>query len=178
MGIGLFLLASEAGEASGLGINSDILETNLINIAILLGVLVFAGRGVLGKILSQRLTTIESEISGAEKRKREAVEQLADQQEKLAQAQAECDRIRTAAQTDAKAAGEAILATVAADIERLREAAAQEISSEQDRVIVQLRQQVAEKALAQVRAHFERGLSESAQQQLVNRSIALLGAKS
>jgi F-type H+-transporting ATPase subunit b len=177
MGIGLFLLAVEAGETSGFGINGDIFETNLINIGILLGLLIFVGRGFLGKILSQRLESIESEIGDAERRKREAVEQLADQQEKLAQAQAECDRIRAAAAADAKVASEAILSTVASDIERLRESSAQEIAREQERTIAQLRQQVAEKALAGVRAHFDRGLSDSAQQQLVNRSIELLGAK-
>lgn len=177
MGIGLFLLASEAGEASGFGFNSNILETNAINIAILLGGLIYAGRGFLGKILSQRLETIETAIVDAEKRKREAIEQLADRQEKLAQAQAECERIRAAAEIDAKAAGEAILAGVGADIERLREAATQEIATEQERAIVQLRQQVADKALAEVRAYFDRGLSDSAQQQLIDRSIELLGAK-
>lgn len=177
MSIGLFLLASEAGEASGFGINGDIFGTNLINILILLGGVVYAGRGFLDKILSQRLEIIETAIADAEKRKREAVEQLADQQENLAQARSECDRIRTAAASDAKAASEAILSTVAADIERLRESSVQEIAREQERVIVQLRQQVAEKALAGVKAHFDRGLSDSAQQQLVNRSIELLGAK-
>jgi F-type H+-transporting ATPase subunit b len=177
MSTGLFLLASEAGEASGFGINFDIFGTNLINILILLGLVVYAGRGFVDKILSQRLEVIETAINDAEKRKREAVEQLADQQEKLAQARSECDRIKSAAQADAKAASEAILATVAADIERLREASAREIATEQERAIVQLRQQVAEKALAGVRAHFDRGLSDSVQQQLVNRSIELLGAK-
>lgn len=177
MSTGLFLLASEAGEASGFGINFDIFGTNLINILILLGGVIYAGRGFVGKILSQRLEVIETAIVDAEKRKREAAEQLADQQEKLAQARSECDRIKATAQADAKAASDAILATVAADIERLREASAREIATEQERAIVQLRQQVAEKALAGVRAYFDRGLSDSVQQQLVNRSIELLGAK-
>lgn len=177
MDIGLFLLASEAGESSGFGLNSDILETNVINIAIILGLLVYAGRGFLGKILSQRLETIESAITEAEKRKQLAIEQLSDQQEKLAQAQAECDRLQSVAEVDAKAAREAILATVSGDIERLRASAAQEIATEQERVIIQLRQQVAEKALVQVREYLGQNLDDAKQQQLVDRSIALLGVK-
>jgi F-type H+-transporting ATPase subunit b len=177
MDIRLFLLASEAGEASGFGFNSNILETNAINILILLGGLIYAGRGFLGKALSQRLEVIESAIKDADKRKQVAIEQLADQQEKLAQAQAECDRLRQQAEIDAKAAASAILASIDADIERLRESANQEIATEQNRVLIQLRQQVAEQALTDVRAYFGRGLEDSVQRELVDRSISLLGSK-
>jgi F-type H+-transporting ATPase subunit b len=163
-----------ASEAAGFGLNSNIFETNIINIAIVLSVLVYVGRSFIGKILSTRLETITTEISAAEKRKQEAIEQLADQQKNLTQAQAESDRLRQKAEADAKVAGEAILASVASDIERLREAATQEISTEQDRAIIQLRQQVADKALAEVRNYLGRGLSPDVQQQLVDRSIALL----
>lgn len=163
-----------ASEASGFGISTDILGSNVINILIVLGILFYAGKGVISNILSTRLELISSEIGMAEKRKQEAIEQLADQQKNLTQAQAESDRLRQKAEADAKVAGEAILASVAADIERLREAATQEISTEQDRAIVQLRQQVADKALAEVRNYLGRGLSPDVQQQLVDRSIALL----
>lgn len=174
MSIYSFLLASES---SGFGINTDILETNVINIAILLGLLVYAGKGVLGKILSARLESIESAIKDADQRKQKAIEQLSDQQEKLAKAQAECDRLIAAAEADAKVASSAILADIDAEIARLRATAATEIATDQERVVIQLRQQLAEKALSQVNAYFERGLSDSVQHQLVDRSIELLGAK-
>ncbi|MBD2178115.1 F0F1 ATP synthase subunit B [Pseudanabaena sp. FACHB-1998] len=170
------LLASEAGEHSGFGINSDILETNLINLVIVIGLLIYAGRGFLGKILSARLESIQSAIADAEKRQKEASAKLAVQQEKLAQAKTESDNLRKQAEADAKHAADAILATVEADIARLRESADQEIATEQDRVIVQLRQQVAEKALASVQSYFDRGLSESTQIELIDRSIALLSS--
>ena len=170
------LLASEAGEHSGFGINSDILETNLINLVIVIGLLIYAGRGFLGKILSARLESIQSAIADAEKRQKDASDKLTLQQQKLAQAKTEADNLRKQAEADAKNAADSILATVDADIARLREAADQEISTEQERVIVQLRQQVAEKALSSVQAYFDRGLSEDAQIELIDRSIALLGS--
>jgi F-type H+-transporting ATPase subunit b len=105
----LFLLASEAGETEGFGINTNILETNIINIVIILAFLIYAGRGFIGNILSTRLQTIESAITDAEKRKQESIEKLSDQQEKLAQAQSERDRIIAQAQVDAKVARESIL---------------------------------------------------------------------
>ena len=170
------LLASEAGEYSGIGFNTDILETNVINLVIVVAFLVYAGRGFLGKILSARLESIQSAISDAEKRQKEATDKLAVQQGKLAQAKTEADNLRKQAETDAKSAADLILATVDADIARLRESADQEIATEQERVIVQLRQQVADKALANVQAYFDRGLSESTQIELIDRSIALLSS--
>ncbi|MCA6503138.1 MAG: F0F1 ATP synthase subunit B [Pseudanabaena sp.] len=170
------LLASEAGESSGIGFNTDILETNVINLVIVVAFLVYAGRGFLGKILSARLESIQSAISDAEKRQKEATDKLAVQQGKLAQAKTEADNLRKQAETDAKSAADLILATVDADIARLRESADQEIATEQERVIVQLRQQVADKALANVQAYFDRGLSESTQIELIDRSIALLSS--
>jgi len=170
------LLASEAVEHSGFGLNSDILETNVINLVIVIGLLIYAGRGFLGKILSARLESIQSAIADAEKRQKEASVKLSEQQGKLAQAKTESDNLRKQAETDAKQAADSILATVDADIARLRESAEQEIATEQDRVIVQLRQQVAEKALASVQSYFDRGLSESTQIELIDRSIALLSS--
>lgn len=170
------VLATEAGEASGIGLNTDILETNVINLVIVVAFLIYAGRGFIGKILSSRLESIQSAITDAEKRQNEATSKLAVQQEKLVQAQAEAEKLRQQAEIDAKHAADLILATVDADISRLREAAEQEISTEQDRVIVQLRQQVAEKALVSVQSYFDRGLSESTQIALIDRSIALLSS--
>ncbi len=170
------LLASEAGESSGIGFNTDILETNVINLVIVVAFLVYAGRGFIGKILSARLESIQSAIADAEKRQKTASEKLTVQQGRLAQAKTESDNLRKQAEIDAKHAADLILATVDADIARLREAAEQEISTEQDRVIVQLRQQVAEKALASVQSYFDRGLSESTQIELIDRSIALLSS--
>ncbi|GBO53736.1 ATP synthase B chain [Pseudanabaena sp. lw0831] len=170
------LLASEAGESSGIGFNTDILETNVINLVIVVAFLVYAGRGFLGKILSTRLESIQSAISDAEKRQKEATDKLVVQQGKLAQAKTEAENLRKQAENDAKNAADLILATVDADIARLRESADQEIATEQERVIVQLRQQVADKALASVQSYFDRGLSESTQIELIDRSIALLSS--
>jgi len=166
-------LANES-ERSGFGISSDIFQTNLINILIILALLIYVGRGFLGKILSQRLESIETAIKDAETRKLKAAAELTDKQKKLAEVQVECDRLKLQAQADAKTAGDVILATIAADIERLKASAAQELATEQERVIMQLRQQVVQKSLVQVKAYFDRGLSDTTQQELVDRSISLL----
>lgn len=166
---------SEAAEGGGFGLNSDILETNLINLLIILGVLVYFGRGFLGKTLGDRREQIESAIVDAEKRKKEAAAALADQQQKLAQAQSEANRIRAAAEESAKTAREAILAQAEQDIERMRATAAQDLNSQQERIIRELRQRVVTLAMQQVEERLRSGLNPDAQQQLIDRSVAMLG---
>lgn len=172
------LLTAEAAEGSGIHLNFDILETNIINLAIVIGVLVYFGRGVLGKALSDRQTQIAEAIQEAETRKKEAAAALADEQQKLAQAQAEASRILKEAEERAKAARESILAEAQAEAQRLKAAEAQDLSRQQERVMVELRQRIAALALERVESQLKSGIGESTQQQLIDRSIASIGGPS
>lgn len=170
-------LAEEAG-GHGFGLNLDFLETNLFNLAIIIGALFFFGRKFLGNILTERRSKIEAAIQEAQGKQKEAAASLADAQQNLAQAQAEAQRIRAAAEESAKVSKEQILAKAAQDIKRLKETAAQDLNSEQEKAIEQLRQRVATLALQQVESHLRNQLDENAQQQLIDRSIAQVGGGS
>ena len=166
--------AAEGGEG-GFGLNFDILEANLINLAIVIGVVVYFGRGFLGNVLTERRSKIEEAIKEAEQRLKTAQESLADWQQKLAQAQAEADKIRRKAEADAKVAREAILADATREIERLRGQGTIEIETAKERAIAELRTRVTTMALQQVESQLKNELDEGRQHQLVDRSIALLG---
>ncbi len=167
-------LATEAAE-DGFGLNLDILETNLVNLVIIIAVLVYFGRKFLGNILSERRERIETAIREAEQRASQAAEDLSDGQQKLAQAQAEAERIRADADRRAQAAKEEILAQCERDLERMKSDARQELDTERDRAIAELRQRVSELALQRVESQLQERLDESAQRQLIDRSIATLG---
>lgn len=169
-------LAETAGEG-GFGLNLDILETNLINLLILIGVLFYFGRKLIANILTERRARIEAAIVEAEQRQREAAAALADAQQKLTQSQAEAQRIRQEAETSAKKAKEALLAKAAEDVQRMQETAVQELNTERERAIAELRQRVATMALQRVESQLRGQLDEAAQQQLINRSIASIGGR-
>ncbi|PSB39964.1 ATP synthase F0 subunit B [filamentous cyanobacterium Phorm 46] len=171
----VLLLATEASREGGFGFNFDILETNLINLVIIIAVLFYFGRGFLGKILTERRSSIEAAILEAEKRQKDAAAALAEQQQKLTQAQAEAERIRAAAEQTAVKAKEAILAQAAQDVERMKATAGQELEAEQERAIAQLRSAVVSLALERVESQLKTSLDDSAQNQLIDRSIALVG---
>ncbi|EAW45515.1 F0F1 ATP synthase subunit B [Nodularia spumigena CS-584] len=169
-------LAEEAGHG-GFSLNTDIFDTNLINLAIIITVLLVFGRKVLGKTLKGRRDTIETAIKNAEQRASQAAQRLKEAQQKLEQAQAEAERIKKAAQENAQAASEAILAQAAIDIERLQAAGAADLNADLNKAIAQLQQRVVAQALQKVESELKSGIADDAQQILIERSIAQLGGE-
>ena len=173
-----FLAEAAEAEGGGFGLNFNILESNLINLSIAIGLLVYFGRNLFGKILGDRRAAIETALQDAEARKKTASAGLAQQQQKLAQAQQEAAKIRASAQTAAETSRAEILAKGEHDVQRMRESAAQDLNSEQERVINELRQRIAALALQKAEGDLPSRLGDGVQQRLVDRSIALLGGES
>lgn len=173
----LFLLAAEA-EHAGFGLNFDILDTNLINLAIILGVLFYFGRKSLGKTLSDRQVQIQTAIKDAEQRKEQAAAALAEQQQKLAQAQTEAARMRTEAESQAETVRATIMVQSEEDIERMKAAAAQDLTTQQGRVLNELRQRIAALAMQKAETDLKAQMHPDAQRQLIDRSIASIGGGS
>ena len=70
----------------GIGLNTDILETGLINIFALLGILFYTGRDFLGSLLEERKTMIVKGVQDAEDRLNEAKKRLNEAEKQLNQA--------------------------------------------------------------------------------------------
>ena len=177
--MGMFYWLATEAEVEGFGFQFDLLESNIINLAITIGVLIYFVGGFMGKIFKERRSTIETQITEAEQRQREAAVALADEQHKLAQAQAEAKKILAAAEENAKAAKEQILAQAILEVQRLEESVSQDTTTRQERLLTELRQRITLMALQQVESELVTRLSdEQIQQQLVDRSITLLGGNS
>jgi len=73
-------------EHEGISLNTDILETGLINIITLLAILIYTGRDFLGSLLEERKTTIVNGVQDAEDRLNEAQKRLDEAQKQLNQA--------------------------------------------------------------------------------------------
>ena len=79
----IFILLAEH---EGISLNTDILETGLINILALLAILIYTGRDFLGSLLEERKTTIVKGVQDAEDRLNEAQKRLNEAQKQLNQA--------------------------------------------------------------------------------------------
>ncbi len=171
------LAGMRLAEAEGFGLNLDIIEANVINLAFAVALVVYFGRDFMGGILSRRKDAISSEIKEAEDRQQKASKQLAEEKEKLAQAQEEAKQILANAQESAKKAKEQILAQGKQEIERMKASASQDTTTSAERAMTEIRRRVAELTLKQVEGELESrlGNDSDAQSKLIDRSISLLG---
>ena len=73
-------------EDEGISLNLDILETGLLNILALVGILIYAGRDFLGSLLEERKATIVKGVQDAEDRFNEAEKRFGEAEKQLNQA--------------------------------------------------------------------------------------------
>jgi F-type H+-transporting ATPase subunit b len=175
MGNFLFLATAEGG---GFGLNTDFIEANLVNLVLVLIFVFIFGRKLLTDILTERRLAIETAIKDAETRQKASVSALEVAKKNLAQAKAEAETIRSTAITSAANAQAEIAAKATADIARMQELAAADTNTEQDKAIAELRTRVTKLAMERAEAQLKNLLTDSAQSELVDRSIALVGGKS
>ncbi|MEY4518201.1 MAG: hypothetical protein RLZZ499_800 [Cyanobacteriota bacterium] len=171
----LFLAEAHSEVESGFGLNLDIFETNLINLTLLVGILVYFGKPVLSKILTERRSKIAEQIQAVEQKKKQAEVTLANEQKKLEEAKETAAKIRSEATTNAQKARETILAQGEKEVQRLKEIAGKDLSSEQEKAIAQLRERVVALALENARSQMENMLNDDVQRKLIDSSIAKLG---
>ena len=170
-----FLLNAEAATEGGFGFNFDIIETNLINLGIIIVLLVVYGGKVVGNILKERRAKIEAEVKAAEARTKESKQALEVAQKNLKEAQNNAVTIRSQAEANAEKAKEAVLAKGQKEVERLKASADADLNSERERAIAQLRSKAVEMALEKVESRMGEILDDDKQRQLIDRSIAQLG---
>ena len=171
----LFLAEAHSEVESGFGLNLDIFETNLINLTLLMGILVYFGKPLLSKTLTERRAKIAEQIQAVEQKKKQAEVTLANEQKKLEEAKARAAKIRSEATTNAQKARETILAQGEKEVQRLKEIAGKDLSSEQEKAIAQLRERVVALALERARSQMENVLNDDVQRKLIDSSIAKLG---
>ena len=73
-------------EHNGISLNTNILETGLINILALIAILIYTGRDFLGSLLEERKNVIIKGVQDAEDRLNEAQKRLAEAEKQLNQA--------------------------------------------------------------------------------------------
>lgn len=171
----LFLAEAHTEVEGGFGLNLDILNTNLINLTLLVGILFYYGKPLLTNILNERRSKILEQIQAVEQKQKQAEVTLAQEQKKLEQAQATAAKIRQDAEVNAQKARETILTQGEKEVARLKETAVKDLSSEQDKAIAQLRERVIALALEKAQSRLGSMLNDESQRKLIDSSIAKLG---
>ena len=166
----LFTFASE-----GFGLNLDLFETNIINLAVVIFGLYMFLPGFLGKILEKRRTTILTDLKDAEERLIQAKNSLLKAKDELASAKQKAEKIRN----DCKARAAAIRLdsekTTVEEMARIKQGAASDLTAEAARVTSQLRKEAAELAIEKALAILPKKLDSSTQDNFLKQSIKNIG---
>ena len=158
----------------GVSLNTDIFETNLINIALLAGGLFYLLSGALSESLSERQQKIVGAIQESEERLQEATTRLTESETQLAQAQMVIESIQKDADQTASQVKSSILTDGKAEIERLTSSAKAQIGTIESRVRKQISDYVVSLALQRITTQLEGKLNSSLQQQIIDRNISKL----
>jgi F-type H+-transporting ATPase subunit b len=164
------ILASE-----GFGLNLNIFETNILNLAVVVFGLYKFLPGFLGKILERRRTSILSDLKEAEERLAQAKDSFSKAKDELASAKEKADKIRN----DCKARAEAIRLDsekrTVEEMARIKQGAASDLNAEAARVTSQLRKEAAELAIEKALAILPKKLDSNTQDNFLKQSIKNIG---
>jgi len=164
-----------ASHGSGFGLNTNVFDTNIINLAIVIAGLVYFLRGFLGGILERRRAAILADLKDAEERLATATTAVAAAQKELTEAQAKAERIGTDGQSRAQAIRLESERRTVEEMARIKQDSASDLESESVRVSDQLRREAARLAIEQALATLPGRLDASAQARLIDQSIQSLG---
>nr|YP_009427820.1 ATP synthase CF0 B subunit [Circaeaster agrestis]ASV47696.1 ATP synthase CF0 B subunit [Circaeaster agrestis]QKI32390.1 ATP synthase CF0 subunit I [Circaeaster agrestis]QKI32475.1 ATP synthase CF0 subunit I [Circaeaster agrestis]QKI32645.1 ATP synthase CF0 subunit I [Circaeaster agrestis]QKI32730.1 ATP synthase CF0 subunit I [Circaeaster agrestis] len=133
--------------AGSFGFNTDILATNPINLSVVLGVLIFFGKGVLSDLLDNRKQRILRTIRNSEKLREGAIEQLDKARARLRKVETEADEFRVNGYSEIERKKGELINSISTNLERLEKDKNETIQFEQQRAINQVRQRVFQQAL-------------------------------
>jgi F-type H+-transporting ATPase subunit b len=129
-------------EHEGIGLNTDILETGLINILALLAILIYAGRDFLGSLLEERKTMIVKGVQDAEDRLNEAQKRLNEAEKQLNQANLVINEIKNETITTKKLLLEADAYQAKKDLKIRFERALATFRSKERQIFLEIKKQI------------------------------------
>nr|YP_010984434.1 ATP synthase CF0 subunit I [Hydrangea scandens]WOK77650.1 ATP synthase CF0 subunit I [Hydrangea luteovenosa]WOK78442.1 ATP synthase CF0 subunit I [Hydrangea scandens] len=142
-----FLSLAHWPSAGSFGFNTDILATNPINLSVVIGVLIFFGKGVLSDLLDNRKQRILNTIRNSEELRGGAIEQLEKARARLQKVEMEADQFRVNGYSEIEREKFNLINSTYKTLEQLENYKNETIHFEQQRAINQVRQRVFQQAL-------------------------------
>nr|YP_009545785.1 ATP synthase CF0 subunit I [Kadsura longipedunculata]YP_009920073.1 ATP synthase CF0 subunit I [Kadsura interior]YP_010158410.1 ATP synthase CF0 subunit I [Kadsura heteroclita]AYO99521.1 ATP synthase CF0 subunit I [Kadsura longipedunculata]QCS25072.1 ATP synthase CF0 subunit I [Kadsura longipedunculata]QMQ98949.1 ATP synthase CF0 subunit I [Kadsura interior]QRG30528.1 ATP synthase CF0 subunit I [Kadsura heteroclita] len=171
-----FVSLSHWPSAGSFGFNTDILATNPINLSVVLGVLIFFGKGVLSDLLDNRKQRILSTIRNSEELRGGAIEQLEKARARLRKVEMEADEYRVNGYSEIEREKMNLINATDENLERLENYKNETIHFEQQRAINQVRQRVFQQALQGALGTLKSCLNSELHLRTISANIGTLGA--
>nr|YP_010248615.1 ATP synthase CF0 subunit I [Sanicula rubriflora]QTS03726.1 ATP synthase CF0 subunit I [Sanicula rubriflora] len=162
--------------AGSFGFNTDILATNLINLSVVLGVLIFFGKGVLSDLLDNRKQRILNTIRNSEELREGAIEQLEKARARLRKVEMDADQFRVNGYSEIEREKLNFMNSISKTLEQLENYKNETIHFEQQRAINQVRQRVFQQALQGALGTLSSCLNNELHLRTISANIGVLGA--
>nr|AJE74637.1 ATP synthase CF0 B subunit [Lygodesmia juncea] len=162
--------------AGSFGFNTDILATNLINLSVVLGVLIFFGKGVLSDLLDNRKQRILNTIRNSEELREGAIEQLEKARARLRKVEIEADQFRVNGYSEIEREKLSLIDSTYKTLEQLENYKNETINFEQQKASNQVRQRVFQQALQGALGTLNSCLNSELHLRTISANIGILGA--
>nr|YP_010174158.1 ATP synthase CF0 subunit I [Clerodendrum trichotomum]YP_010572453.1 ATP synthase CF0 subunit I [Clerodendrum chinense]YP_010581553.1 ATP synthase CF0 subunit I [Clerodendrum colebrookianum]YP_010981432.1 ATP synthase CF1 subunit 6 [Clerodendrum deflexum]QWK51234.1 ATP synthase CF0 subunit I [Clerodendrum cyrtophyllum]QSJ54909.1 ATP synthase CF0 subunit I [Clerodendrum trichotomum]QVL23932.1 ATP synthase CF0 subunit I [Clerodendrum trichotomum]UFK62264.1 ATP synthase CF0 subunit I [Clerode len=162
--------------AGSFGFNTDILATNPINLSVVIGVLIFFGKGVLSDLLDNRKQRILNTIRNSEELRGGAIEQLEKARTRLRKVEMEADQFRVNGYSEIEREKWNLINSTYKTLEQLENYKNETIQFEQQRAINQVRQRVFQQALQGALGTLNSCLNNELHLRTISANIGMLGA--
>nr|YP_010967766.1 CF0 subunit I [Salmonopuntia salmiana]YP_010967847.1 CF0 subunit I [Salmonopuntia schickendantzii]WNM94066.1 CF0 subunit I [Salmonopuntia salmiana]WNM94147.1 CF0 subunit I [Salmonopuntia schickendantzii] len=171
-----FVFLGHWPSAGSFGFNTDILATNLINLSVVIGVLIFFGKGVLSDLLDNRKQRILNTIRNSEELRGKAIEQLEKARTRLRKVEKEADQFRVNGYSEIEREKMNLINSTYKTLEQLENYKNESIHFEQQRAIYQVRQRVFQQALQGALVTLNSCLNNELHLRTINANIGMFGA--
>nr|YP_009109794.1 ATP synthase CF0 subunit I [Trifolium boissieri]AIJ27835.1 ATP synthase CF0 subunit I [Trifolium boissieri] len=170
--------------AGSFGFDTDILATNLINLSVVLGVLIFFGKGVCASCLFQRLSDLLDNrkqrilrtIRNSEELREAAIEQLETARARLRKVETEADRFRVNGYSEIEREKLNLINSIYTTLEQFENYKNETIQCEQQRAINQVQQRVLQQALQGALGTLNSSLNSELHLRTIGANIGIFGA--
>ncbi|NP_043021.1 ATP synthase CF0 B subunit (chloroplast) [Zea mays] len=162
--------------AGSFGLNTDILATNLINLTVVVGVLIFFGKGVLKDLLDNRKQRILSTIRNSEELRKGTLEQLEKARIRLQKVELEADEYRMNGYSEIEREKENLINATSISLEQLEKSKNETLYFEKQRAMNQVRQQGFQQAVQGALGTLNSCLNTELHFRTIRANIGILGA--
>nr|UCC36816.1 ATP synthase CF0 subunit I [Musa ingens] len=170
--------------AGSFGFNTDILATNPINLSVVLGVLIYFGKGVcascvfqeLNDLLDNRKQRILNTIRNSEELRKGAIDQLERARARLRKVEMEADEYRMNGYSEIEREKQNLINATSNSLEQLENYKNETLQFEQQRAINQVRQRVFQQALRGALGTLNSCLNSELHFRTIRANIGILGA--
>nr|YP_009668649.1 ATP synthase CF0 subunit I [Adenia mannii]QCW93432.1 ATP synthase CF0 subunit I [Adenia mannii] len=161
--------------AGSFGFNTDILATNIVNLSVVLGILIFFGKGVLSDLLDNRKQRILNTIRNSEELRGAALEQLEKARARLRKVQIEAYQFRLKEYSEIEQEKRKLINFTYKTLEQLENRKNETILFEQQKAINQVRQRVFKQALQGALGTLNSCLTNELHLRVISANIGILG---